>query len=394
MFCTQWNFWEELAIALSLNTDTQGETVFQEVKTYFETNAIPFTNVAGALSMMGRYRRFNAFLKSKNPNVIICHCLIHRQHLVAQNISGRLNQSMKTVFKAVTKIKAHTLHTCLFKQLCHENDEAFERSLLHTEVQRFSKGNCLARFNLLFDTVVEILQNCDPGLAQEVMLISNDSAHLLDIIAKFNQQNLSFQENKINLTKEKSALSGFNNRLTLYQRNLVRRHFFQFASLQQLDSRSGCAIIKADIHAYSKDLLELMADMEVRFQDVFQLEVPDWMIDPFGNIISENGFLEEELITLKSDLELKPKFQPNQSFWLQNKIKERYSHVWDWVKLFMVVFPSSYSVERAFSAVLTLLDSKRNRLEIVNRGDLKLFLTKLKPDIDELITKHQPHPFH
>ena len=34
---------EELAIALSRNTNTRGETVFQEVKTYFEVNAIPLT---------------------------------------------------------------------------------------------------------------------------------------------------------------------------------------------------------------------------------------------------------------------------------------------------------------------------------------------------------------
>ena len=94
--------------------DTRKETVFQEVKTYFETNAIPLTNVIasatdGAPSMMGRYRGFNAFLKSENPNVIICHCLIHLQRLVAKNISGRLNQSLKTVIEAVKKIKAHAL---------------------------------------------------------------------------------------------------------------------------------------------------------------------------------------------------------------------------------------------------------------------------------------------
>ena len=50
---------EELAIALSLNTDTRGETEFQEVKTYFESNSIPLTNVACATddapSIMGRY---------------------------------------------------------------------------------------------------------------------------------------------------------------------------------------------------------------------------------------------------------------------------------------------------------------------------------------------------
>ena len=99
---------------------TRGETVFQEVKTYFETNAIPLTNVIacatdGAPSMMGRYHGFNAFLKSENPNMIICHCVIHRQHLVAKNISGRHNQSLKTVIKAVNNIKAHALNTRLLK---------------------------------------------------------------------------------------------------------------------------------------------------------------------------------------------------------------------------------------------------------------------------------------
>ena len=141
--------------------------------------------------MMGRYRGFNDFLKSENPNVIICHCAIHQQHLMAKNISGRLNQSLKTAIKSVNKIKAHALNTRLFKQLCNENDEAFERLLLHTEVQPLSKENYLVRVNLLFDTVVEFLRSCDPGLAQEVMLIKNDSAYLSDIFAKFNELNLS-----------------------------------------------------------------------------------------------------------------------------------------------------------------------------------------------------------
>ena len=60
-----------------------------------------------------------------------------------------------------------------------------------------------------------------------------------------------------------------NNKLTLYQRYLARRVFFQFASLQQLDSRSDSAMSNADIDAYSKHLQELKANMEVRFQDVF-----------------------------------------------------------------------------------------------------------------------------
>ena len=152
-----------------------------------------------------------AFLKSENPNVIIFHCVTHRQHLVAKNISGRLNQSLKTVIKTVNKIKVHALNTRLFKQLCNKKDEAFKRLFLHTKERWLSKGNCLARFNLLFDTVMDFCR-----VAILVLLIRNDSAYLLDIFAKFNELNLSLQRNKINLIKVKSALPGFNNNLTPY----------------------------------------------------------------------------------------------------------------------------------------------------------------------------------
>ena len=139
--------------------------------------------------------------------------------------------------------------------------------------------------------------------------------------------------------------------------------------MQLLDSCSGSAINNADIDAYSKHLQELKADMEVQFQDVFQFEVLDWIINPFCDIISENGILEKELITSKSDLELKPKFKIlYQLFWLQNKIKGKI--------LSCVGSSQTFSdchfqllVEHAFSAVIMLLESKRNCLEIVNCGD-------------------------
>ena len=107
---------EELAIALSLNTDTRGETVFQEVKTYFETNAIPLTNVIacatdGAPSMISRYRGFNAFLKSENPNVIICHCVIDRQHLWPKILVVVLTSPWRLLSRQLIKSKpTHYAH--------------------------------------------------------------------------------------------------------------------------------------------------------------------------------------------------------------------------------------------------------------------------------------------
>lgn len=40
--------------------------------------------------MTGRHKGFIAYLKNKVPGVFFVHCVIHRQHLVAKNLSERL----------------------------------------------------------------------------------------------------------------------------------------------------------------------------------------------------------------------------------------------------------------------------------------------------------------
>ncbi|KAK2710451.1 hypothetical protein QYM36_011844 [Artemia franciscana] len=56
---------EEMLFARSLTTDTKGETIFNEVATYFQENNIPLKNIIacatdGAPSMTGRYKGFIA----------------------------------------------------------------------------------------------------------------------------------------------------------------------------------------------------------------------------------------------------------------------------------------------------------------------------------------------
>ena len=120
--------------------------------------------------------------------------------------------------------------------MSNENDEAFERLLLHTKTRCLSKKNCHARFYSLSDAVVEFLPSRDPGLAKEVIPVRYNIVNLLEIFSKFNELNLSFQGSKINLIKMKSVVSGFDKKLVVYQKHLARRECFQFLSLQQLDT--------------------------------------------------------------------------------------------------------------------------------------------------------------
>lgn len=125
---------------------------------------------------------------------------------------------------------------------------------------------------------------------------------------------------------------------------------------------------------------ELREDMEYQFHDLFTLQVPDCIVNPF--IEEESGELEEELITLQKDIELKPKFY------------KYYQELWEKVKLFSLAFPTSYLVEREFSEVTHLLTKQLCKLRITDCGDLKLILSTTEPKIEKLLPLHHAHLSH
>ena len=187
----------------------------------------------------------------------------------------------------------------------------------------------------------------------------------------------------------KSTVLSFISKLKLYKRNLGRDELFQFPSLAELDQES--TVLDDDLQEYCSHLDQFHKNMSSRFLDIFSLEVPEWVIDPQHESSLEGaGVLEEELISLQNDIELKPKLSNSyQDFWLQKAVRERYPAVWYKVKLYFIAFPTSYLVEKGFSAVSQLLCKQRNRLAVTDRGDLRLFLTALKPETDLNVLSHR-----
>ncbi|KAF2357581.1 hypothetical protein FHG87_011661 [Trinorchestia longiramus] len=175
---------QELLFAKELVTDTRGESIFAAVELFFKERGIPMENIAcatyGAPASTGKYKGFHSYLKKAVPGVFTIHCVVHRQHLVARNLSSdRLSKSLDAVIKAVNKIKCKPLNYRIFKQLCHENGEEFDRLLLHTEVRWLSRGNCFKRFFSLFNTVVEFLQeNKFCALSDDLIVCKSNIAYL------------------------------------------------------------------------------------------------------------------------------------------------------------------------------------------------------------------------
>ncbi|GBP71622.1 SCAN domain-containing protein 3 [Eumeta japonica] len=239
----------------------------------------------GAPAMVGRYRGFINHLKRIIPGLTAIHCVIHRQHLVAKHLSDRLNQSLHFVIKAVNKIRSNALNTRLFAQLCDENDEDFQRLLLYTKVRWLSKGACLTRFYSVFDSVLKFLESRDPDLKENLIKFKADIAYLADLFKKFNDINLQLQGDSLNLIKTKGIISAFLGKLKFMKQNISRREFSQFPNLSQVEC--------------------IDEDFKTRFEDMLTMDIPPWIINPFDETEVANVVLQEELLELSTNVELK-----------------------------------------------------------------------------------------
>ena len=149
---------------------------------------------------------------------------------------------------------------------------------------------------------------------------------------------------------------------------------------------------------------------KTRFEDIIFIEIPDWLINLFMTDVFDITKLElqEELLILKNDFEIKPALKKSyHDFGLQESIPERYPNLWKAVKIFFIAFPFTYNfyftfynfycitfyvgymAERGFSAVTQILSKQRNNLKIEKRGDLRMYLSNLEPNVNALAKSHQ-----
>uniref|UniRef100_A0A5S6Q4E5 DUF4371 domain-containing protein n=1 Tax=Trichuris muris TaxID=70415 RepID=A0A5S6Q4E5_TRIMR len=363
---------QEFLFARELPTDSKGTSIFLMVNEFFKEKEIPLTNIIavatdGAPSMVGCRTGFISHLKKVVPGVLAIHCVIHRQHLVARCLSERLHLSLQYVISAINRIRGRSLSDRLFRQLCEQNDEDFNRLLLHT------------------DSVLEFLEKEDPSLCTNLKMFEGDIAYMADLYFKFNKMNLQLQGDDLNLVRTKSVINAFVSKLLFFKENLSRKEFCHFPSLCEVHKKMQ--MNEEDIEVYCHHLEMLHKDFVERFEDILAMDIPTWVTDPFSTIENAERHLQEELLELQANEELKAKLKVGyQRFWLQENIARLHPEIWAVVKKYLLSFPSSYLVERGFSVVTDLLTKKRNRLQIVDRGDLRLRLTNMKPDVQKLVS--------
>ncbi|KFD44937.1 hypothetical protein M514_14186, partial [Trichuris suis] len=112
-----------------------------------------------------------------------------------------------------------------------------------------------------------------------------------------------------------------------FKRNFARGELSQFQSLAQARNEGG--VSEADVEFCREHLQALHDDFTRRFQDILSMVISDWVISPLTNVDDEEISLQEELLELQSNVELKPRLsQGYQQFWLQKEVSVLYPGVW------------------------------------------------------------------
>lgn len=387
---------DEFLFAKYLETDGKGVTIFGCLQEYLNKYDIPLENIIavatdGAPAMVGRYRGFATLLKEKVPGIRTIHCVLHRNNLVAKYLSPELHKALQFCIKSINQIKAQPLKSRLFSKLCEENDEVFNQLLLHTEVRWLSRGVCLQRLVELFDSTTEFLSKINPVLSDELKNNKNHIFYLADLFGKFNDIQTKLQGKDLTIIQARTILLGFQVKLNLLRSSLIRKDYQYFSNLRQLE------IKEEDLNIYTNHLQKLSDDFKLRFIDLENIDIPGWIIVPFSAQIENVDInLQDELAELISDLEAKTLLEnlTISKFWTNINIMQKYVKLYEVAMPFMLAFPSSYMVEAGFSHVNSILTKYRNKLNVEFRGDLRLKLTNLEPNITNLAKKHQAHPSH
>lgn len=141
------------------------------------------------------------------------------------------------------------MNTRLFAQLCDEKNEDFQRLILHSEISWLSKGAYLRRWYFLFDSVLEFLDNKDPGLKENLIKLKANITYFTDLFKKFKDINLQLQGDRFNLIKTKDVISAFLGKLKFMKQNISWREFCQFSNLSQVKC------LNEDIQTYFQHLI-------------------------------------------------------------------------------------------------------------------------------------------
>ena len=113
---------ENFLFCKALPERTTGEEIFQVTSEYFRKGGLMWENCTsictdGAAAMVGRNKGFVSRVKERNSNVIVTHCFLHREALIAKTLPADLVSVLDEVVRMVNFVKTRPLKSRIFASL-------------------------------------------------------------------------------------------------------------------------------------------------------------------------------------------------------------------------------------------------------------------------------------
>ena len=129
--------------------------------------------------------------------------------------------------------------------------------------------------------------------------------------------------------------------LTFFEVILVAVRYHKHPMLSKVSNISD-----NDLEVYIGHLKQLSEEMLVRFHDLIQMDIPDWILDPSSSQVENiDVSLQESMIDLQSVHLVRARFRQGfHNLWLSIEVPSKYPLLWVNDKLFLTAFPTSYLV--------------------------------------------------
>ena len=398
---------EEFLFCESLPQHAKATDVLEMLNNFFANQNFEWKEKIGSLctdgvpAMLGKTSGFATLVKKEAPQVSVTHCFLHRYALASKTLPENLRQVLSDSVKIVNLIRARALNHRIFKKLCQEMGAEHEVLLFHTEVRWLSRGQVLKRLFELRKEVSVFLKSKNLEYSNqfdnEEFLLS--LAYLADIFSHLNEINISIQGFGVTVMEASEKIKGFHDKLYLWKRRLETENYSNFSMLEEmlLDNETGICqplpiSLRIDMCRHLEALQNSFKSYCLATED---LKKKSWILNPFLaelESISYDDFAKDELIELKAMESVRMSFNSKSigDFWIS--LRQAYPLLVKNAMAAIIPFATTYLCESGFSSLVVIKTKSRNRLNV--KDDMRVALSKTKPQFDVLIEDKQEHPSH
>ena len=180
-------------------------------------------------------KRIVTFVLQENANMLVVHCMIHREALAFRSLPKDLIFVLDQVITIVNFIKFRPLASRLFSRFCEAMDLDYKCFLYHTNVRWLSREKVLKHVVQLKAELISFLElkkNFGFSIHDEICWIK--MILLYNLSDKLNSLNLCLQGPSKNIITASSKLKSFGKKLLLWLSKISKRVFDCFPTSNKL----------------------------------------------------------------------------------------------------------------------------------------------------------------